>query len=208
MRLQVAIDRMDIETAEAMIEEIKESADIIEIGTSLIKDYGLDRSAAYFRKRFPGQCFLVDIKTCDEGAYEFRKVYEAGGDIPTDMGFSSVTTIRACADVAREFGKEYMIDLLEVPKERIRMLSEAFPEAVFCIHLPSDRQGEGLSQLIRSSVRVLSGARKIAVAGGVTLETMPVLQECGIEIGIVGSAITKSENKRETAARFAEAARL
>ena len=41
MKLQVAIDRTDLETAEAMIEEIKESADIIEIGTSLIKDYGL-----------------------------------------------------------------------------------------------------------------------------------------------------------------------
>ena len=53
MKLQVAIDRTDLETAEAMIEEIKESADIIEIGTSLIKDYGLDRSVAYFRKRFP-----------------------------------------------------------------------------------------------------------------------------------------------------------
>ena len=104
MKLQVAIDRTDLETAEAMIEEIKESADIIEIGTSLIKDYGLDRSVAYFRKRFPEQCFLADIKTCDEGAYEFRKTYEAGGDIPTVMGFSSVTTIRACADVAREFG--------------------------------------------------------------------------------------------------------
>ena len=66
MKLQVAIDRTDLETAEAMIEEIKESADIIEIGTSLIKDYGLDRSVAYFRKRFPEQCFLADIKTCDE----------------------------------------------------------------------------------------------------------------------------------------------
>src|SRR5699024_2145918 len=76
LKLQVAIDRTDLETAEAMIEEIKESADIIEIGTSLIKDYGLDRSVAYFRKRFPEQCFLADIKTCDEGAYEFRKTYE------------------------------------------------------------------------------------------------------------------------------------
>ncbi len=208
MKLQVAIDRTDLETAEAMIEEIKESADIIEIGTSLIKDYGLDRSVAYFRKRFPEQCFLADIKTCDEGAYEFRKTYEAGGDIPTVMGFSSVTTIRACADVAREFGKEYMIDLLEVPAERIRVLGEAFPEAVFCIHLPSDRQGEGLAELVRSSIRELSGVRKIAAAGGVTLDTVPLLKECGIEIGIVGSAITKSGNKRETAARFAGAVRM
>ena len=87
-------------------------------------------------------------------------------------------------------------------------LGEAFPEAVFCIHLPSDRQGEGLAELVRSSVRELSGVRKIAAAGGVTLDTVPLLKECGIEIGIVGSAITKSGNKRETAARFAGAVRM
>ena len=53
----------------------------------------------------------------------------------------------------------------------------------------------------------LSGAKKIAVAGGVTLGMVPVLKSCGIEIGIVGSAITKSENKHEMTARFAEAVR-
>ena len=106
------------------------------------------------------------------------------------MGFSSITTIRACAGVAGELGKEYMIDLLEVPADRIRALCEVFPEAIFCIHLPSDKQGEGLVELVKSSVKELSGAKKIAVAGGVTLGMVPVLKSCGIEIGIVGSAIT------------------
>ena len=207
MRLQVAIDRVNLKTAEAMIEELRGLADIIEVGTSLIKDYGLENSVARFKKRFPDQCFLADIKTCDEGAYEFRKSYEAGGDNPTVMGFSSITTIRACAGVAGELGKEYMIDLLEVPADRIRALCEVFPEAIFCIHLPSDKQGEGLVELVKSSVKELSGAKKIAVAGGVTFGMVPVLKSCGIEIGIVGSAITKSENKHEMAARFAEAVR-
>ena len=155
MRLQVAIDRVNLKTAEAMIEEMRGMADIIEVGTSLIKDYGLENSVARFKKRFPDQCFLADIKTCDEGAYEFRKSYEAGGDIPTVMGFSSITTIRACAGVAGELGKEYMIDLLEVPADRIRALCEVFPEAIFCIHLPSDKQGEGLVELVKSSVKEL-----------------------------------------------------
>ena len=56
-------------------------------------------------------------------------------------------------------------------------------------------------------MKELSGAKKIAVAGGVTLGMVPVLKSCGIEIGIVGSAITKSENKHEMTARFAEAVR-
>ena len=59
MRLQVAIDRVNLKTAEAMIEEMRGLADIIEVGTSLIKDYGLENSVARFKKRFPDQCFLA-----------------------------------------------------------------------------------------------------------------------------------------------------
>ena len=39
MKLQVAIDRTDLETAEAMIEEIKESADIILLGDQKSNDH-------------------------------------------------------------------------------------------------------------------------------------------------------------------------
>ena len=120
MRLQVAIDRVNLKTAEAMIEEMRGMAEHHRGGYFSDQRLCLENSVARFKKRFPDQCFLADIKTCDEGAYEFRKSYEAGGDIPTVMGFSSITTIRACAGVAGELGKEYMIDLLEVPADRIR----------------------------------------------------------------------------------------
>ena len=88
MRLQVAIDRVNLKTAEAMIEEMRGMADIIEVGTSLIKDYGLENSVARFKKRFPDQCFLADIKTCDEGAYEFGRatrqveIFQLSWDFP------------------------------------------------------------------------------------------------------------------------------
>ena len=100
MRLQAAIDRVSVERAAEIIELKAGYADIIEVGTSLIKDYGLEGSVRVLRDRFPEQCILADIKTCDEGAYEFRKRYEAGADIPTVMGFSSIPTIKACRSKA------------------------------------------------------------------------------------------------------------
>lgn len=203
MRFQVAIDRVSVEEAGEMISQIGQYADIIEIGTSLIKDYGLEGSVKKLRKDFPHQCILADIKTCDEGAYEFQKTYEAGADIPTVMGFSSMSTIRACADVAKSFGKEYMIDLLEVSEEKMEELLRAFPEAIFCIHLPSDKQGEGLEELIKDGVKKLNGAEKIAAAGGVTLETVDVLKENGITVGIVGSAVSKAPDRPAAAKAFA-----
>ncbi|NSA02826.1 3-keto-L-gulonate-6-phosphate decarboxylase [Clostridium beijerinckii] len=41
MKLQVAIDRVSLEKAENLVKTFDGLADIIEIGTSLIKDYGL-----------------------------------------------------------------------------------------------------------------------------------------------------------------------
>lgn len=205
MRLQLAIDRVSVEQALDLIEQTKGYADIIEVGTSLIKDFGLAGSVKVIKERYPNQCILADIKTCDEGAYEFRKTYEAGGDIPTVMGMSSIPTIRACQEVAEEFGKEYMIDLLEVPDEKLRVLKEEFKEAIFCVHLPSDNAGEGLEELVRHMCEKLAGVEKIGVAGGVTIETVNVMKEAGVDLVVVGGAITRSGDIEASTKAFAKA---
>lgn len=205
MRLQAAIDRVSVERAAEIIELTAGYADIIEVGTSLIKDYGLEGSVRVLRDRFPEQCILADIKTCDEGAYEFRKSYEAGADIPTVMGFSSIPTIKACQEVAREFGKEYMIDLLEVSDEKLEILKQEFPEAIFGVHLPSDNQGKGLEELVLHMCGRMEGISKIAVAGGVKLDTISVMKNAGVDIVIVGGAINKAADITAAAKAFAEA---
>ncbi len=205
MRLQLAIDRVSVEQALDLIEQTKGYADIIEVGTSLIKDFGLAGSVKVIKERYPNQCILADIKTCDEGAYEFRKTYEAGGDIPTVMGMSSIPTIRACQEVAEEFGKEYMIDLLEVPDEKLRVLKEEFKEAIFCVHLPSDNAGVGLEELVRHMCEKLAGVEKIGVAGGVTIETVNVMKEAGVDLVVVGGAITRSGDIEASTKAFAKA---
>lgn len=207
MRLQLAIDRVSVEQALELIEQTKGCADIIEVGTSLIKDYGLTRSVKVIKEHYPKQCILADIKTCDEGAYEFRKTYEAGGDIPTVMGMSSVATIKACQEVAKEFGREYMIDLLEVPDEKIQVLKEEFKEAIFCVHLPSDNEGAGLEELVHHMCEKLTGVEKIGVAGGISLETVNTMKEAGVDLVVVGGAITRSGDVEASTKAFAEAIR-
>lgn len=205
MRLQLAIDRVSVEQALDLIEQTKGYADIIEVGTSLIKDFGLAGSVKVIKERYPNQCILADIKTCDEGAYEFRKTYEAGGDIPTVMGMSSIPTIRACQEVAEEFGKEYMIDLLEVPDEKLQVLKEEFKEAIFCVHLPSDNAGVGLEELVYHMCEKLAGVEKIGVAGGVIIETVNVMKEAGVDLVVVGGAITRSGDIEASTKAFAKA---
>lgn len=204
MRLQAAIDRVTVERAAESIEQTHGYADIIEVGTSLIKDFGLAGSVKVLKEKYPDQCILADIKTCDEGEYEFRKTYEAGGDIPTVMGFSSIPTLKACQSVAKEFDKEYMIDLLEVSDEKLEELKKEFPEAIFCVHLPSDNQGVGLEKLVQHMCEKLRGIEKIAVAGGVKLGNIALMERCGIDIVIVGGAISKANDVGEATQAFAK----
>lgn len=203
MRLQAAIDRVTVDRAAEIIAQTKGCADIIEVGTSLIKDYGLNGSVKVLKEKYPDQCILADIKTCDEGEYEFRKAYEAGGDIPTIMGFASISTLKACQKVAVEFQKEYMIDLLEVPDDKLEILKKEFPKAIFCVHLPSDDQGNGLEELVKHMCVKLTGVKKIAVAGGVKLENIDLMKRYGIDTVIVGSAISKAADIKEATEAFA-----
>lgn len=205
MELQLAVDRVSVEEAKKLIGDTMEYVHIIEVGTSLIKDFGLTQSVGSLKSDFQEKKILADIKTCDEGEYEFRKSYEAGADIATVMGMSSLETIRACKKVANEFGKDYMIDLLEVADEKMPVLQAEFPDAIFCIHLPSDKEGEGLLELIRDSRRSLLEETRIAVAGGVKLSSIPTLKEAGVRIAIVGSGISKAKVPKEAAKLFYEA---
>lgn len=109
MKLQVAIDRVDIPRAEAIIDQVAGEADIIEIGTSLTKEYGL-RALAPVCERLAGTTagetgrkvvLLGDIKTCDEGKYEFDLGFDCGFAYLTVMGSSSLGTLEVCAASAR-----------------------------------------------------------------------------------------------------------
>ncbi|MEG1142749.1 MAG: metallophosphoesterase, partial [Clostridia bacterium] len=74
---------------------------------------------------------LGDIKTNDEGAYEFDMGYKNGFDILTVMGNSSVDTIEKCYEVSKRYNKKMMIDLLECSMEKINEIS-FFEDAIYC----------------------------------------------------------------------------
>lgn len=202
MKIQLALDRITVGEAIRIIEQTREYIDIIEIGTSLIKDYGMS-SIRRIREAFPDAVILADIKTVDEAEYEFRAVYEAGADIATVMGAAAVSSIEICDRVAKKYNKEYMIDLLEVDQERLAKLT-VFGNAIFEIHLPADMQGIGLEKLVKESRNALAGVKKIAVAGGVSKSTLSLLKECGVEIAIVGGSVTKASDKAKAAQELKE----
>lgn len=210
MKLQMALDRITLERALELVELAGDFVDVIEVGTSLIKDFGM-RAVRELRAYAPGHVLLADVKTMDEGEYEFAAAYRAGADMATVMGAASIDTIAACHRVATDEGKSTVIDLLETSGEKIQQL-EKFQDAIFCIHLPKDGKqvrGEGvirggIMKKVEDFCENHPAINRIAVAGGVQPEHIRLLRRYPVEVCVVGSAITSASDVRMAAARFQE----
>lgn len=103
MKLQVAIDRVSLAHAITLAKDLDGIADVIELGTSLVKDYGLI-ALSDIKAEIKQSELLMDLKAIDEGVYEFNKGFEANADILTVMGSADLSTISAVYDVTEKAG--------------------------------------------------------------------------------------------------------
>lgn len=201
MKLQIAIDRVPLDEAKALMRQLAPAADILEAGTSLIKDYGL-AALDDLKEAAADAQLLADIKTIDEGAYEFSQGFRHGADILTVMGASSVATLQKCYDVAEACGKDMMIDLLGCTPEKTAEIVH-FPHAIYCLHTSVD-QGATADPTgdVRAFKKTFPGVKRVAIAGGINLQTAAGLSAAAPEIVIVGSGITKANDPIDAARKF------
>lgn len=200
MNIQLALDRLEIAEAIELTRKVESSIDWIEVGTSLIKEFGV-ASIKEMKQAFPNKQIVADIKTIDNARYEFELCFDAGADVATVMGVSPLVTIDACMEVANRYQKKVMIDLLNTSAEQKRDLMK-YTDAIFCEHVSKDQQEESGSQNHGTKQSVFSGFQ-VAAAGGIKLESIGDLaRSLNPAVVIIGSAITKAENPAEAAAQF------
>lgn len=200
MKIQLALDRMRIADAIDLTKRVEDSVDWIEVGTSLIKEFGID-SIKEIKTAFPDKTIVADVKTNDNARYEFEMCFEAGADVATVMGVSPLVTIDICMEVAKAYNKKVMIDLLNTSGQQKRELQK-YKEAIFCEHVSKDQQEEaGLAN--QGAATILDTNLQIAAAGGITIDSLEGLKKAlNADVVIVGSAITKANNPSEAAAKF------
>ncbi|MHC4472910.1 MAG: 3-hexulose-6-phosphate synthase [Planctomycetota bacterium] len=196
-RLQVALDFLNLSEALRCAKAAHEGgADILEVGTPLLKSEGLE-AVRVLRREFPKAAIVCDTKTMDAGRTEMEAAAKAGANYATVMGASSDATIRECLDAAANYGFNVEVDLLGVedPVARAKE-AEELGAHVIGIHCPIDEQMEGLDPF--GTLREVSAAVGIpvAVAGGVNSETAADAVAAGASIIIVGGAINKAEDPK------------
>lgn len=212
MNIQLALDRFEIERAIAIARQAAQYVQWIEVGTSMIKQFGMDSIRAV-RRAFPDHVVVADTKTFDNAAYEFGMCFDAGADAATVMGAAPPVTVEACMNVGARRGKRVVIDLLQTTEEE-QVLLTAYRDAVFCVHVSKDEQELGGGGTLacageRSPLPRLKRQELLtAVAGGITLDALPGLTALRPDVVIVGSAITQADDPAGAARAFHESVNL
>ena len=203
--LQVALDMMQLKRSVGIAQEAVEGgADWIEVGTPLIKSEGTE-AVRTMKRTFPGRRIVADTKTMDTGAFEVEIMAKAGADIVTVLGLAEDSTISEAVESGRKYGTEIMVDMINVP-DKVRRAKEVekLGVAYICLHMGIDTQMRGEEAPVDREI-VGAVSVPVAVAGGITADTVPEYINAGAYDIIVGGGITKTDDIRGAAANMKKA---
>ncbi len=195
-KLQVALDTARLDQALGIAREaLAGGADIIEAGTPLIKSRGI-HSVAALKQTVEGKASIVaDMKTVDAGYIEVAMAAEAGADFSTVLASAPGATIVEARRAADDNGIRLVADLIGIqePVPAARRMEDLGMDLV-CAHFGIDQLGDSSPPL--SNLTALSEAIEIplALAGGISKESIPEALELRPAVVIVGRAITHSDN--------------
>lgn len=205
MKLQLALDLVDIQGALEVVKEVQDHIDIVEIGTPVVINEGL-KAVKAVKDAFPALTVLADLKIMDAAGYEVSQAAAAGADIITILGVSEDESIRGAVEEAKKQGKEILVDMIAVKDiaARAKELDELGVDYI-CVHTGYDLQALGKNSFEDlATIKSVVKNAKTAVAGGIKLETLPEVISQQPDLVIVGGGITSQEDKKATAREMHE----
>ena len=200
MKLQLALDFVEVDEAFKIISEVADIIDIVEIGTPFILREGI-QAVQDLRRAFPSITLLADLKIMDAGEHEATLAFQAGADIVTVLGVAHDATIQATLSAASRCGGEVMVDMIAVQGLETRGAEvDRMGVHYVCVHTAFDRETGGRHSPADLAIlkQVLQHAQP-AVAGGIALDTLGPIAALHPAIVVVGGAIMKARDRRRAA---------
>lgn len=200
MELLLALDSVTRYEAIDLVRELRDWIDAVEVGTPLIIREGV-RPVSDLKTAFPALRVMADLKIMDAGEYETTLALEAGADIVTVLALSDDATIQAAVRAARRFHKNIMVDMIGVQSLETRAAEiDALGVDYLCVHTAFDLQGSASGPLegLRRVAPVVRRAR-VAVAGGIGLNTIDEIVRENPAVVIVGGGIIGEADRRDAA---------
>jgi 3-hexulose-6-phosphate synthase len=205
MKLQLALDLVDIPGAIELVKEVQDYVDVVEIGTPVVINEGL-KAVKEVKNAFPQLTILADLKIMDAAGYEVSQASAAGADIITILGAAEDESIKGAVEEAKKQGKQILADMISVKNiaDRAKELDELGVDYI-CVHTGYDLQAVGKNSFEDlATIKSVVKNAKTAIAGGIKLETLPEVIKQQPDLVIVGGGITSKEDKKSTAAKMQE----
>jgi 3-dehydro-L-gulonate-6-phosphate decarboxylase len=200
--LQVALDYISLPPALVMAALVAPEVDIIEIGTPLCKAAGLEAIRG-IREVCPDKLILADFKTPDVGGIEAAMAFDAGADMITVIGGAATATIEQAYAVARERGKEMLMELTGVRDILARATewrSIGINRLVYHREWDAQTAGREWRQEDKDIIRqLIDMGYKVTVTGGLTLQLLPFFADLPVSILICGRSIREQPDPRMAA---------
>lgn len=205
MKLQLALDLVDIPGAIELVKEVQDYVDVVEIGTPVVINEGL-KAVKEVKNAFPQLTVLADLKIMDAAGYEVSQASAAGADIITILAAAEDESIKGAVEEAKKQGKQILADMISVKDiaARAKELDELGVDYI-CVHTGYDLQAVGKNSFEDlATIKSVVKNAKTAIAGGIKLETLPEVIKQQPDLVIVGGGITSKEDKKSTAAKMQE----
>jgi len=199
-KLQIALDLTDLGLAAKIATiAIEEDVDIVEVGTPLIKKYG-ELSIRVIKSIAKNKPVVADLKTLDTGKIEAEIAFNAGADIVSVSALADDKTILDALEISRKYEGLIYVDLInvrDIPSEIERL--KKFGIDYIILHTGIDQQvrGEKVEKILAKYSSFIPN-EKLVVAGGINLENLNQILKYNPAIIIVGGAVYKSRDPRET----------
>jgi 3-hexulose-6-phosphate synthase len=202
MKLQIALEMVELDFALEVAQSCSTHADILEIGTPLIYRYGIG-VIEQFKNTFPTLTILADTKIVDNGKDIVTLAAQAGADWVTVMAGTSTTIIHTACTTANDFKIKVMLDLLDASSSpQLAMEAQNLGASALLFHPPTDER-----ELFVMNERwdVIQGNASVPVFIATTGQRPAInhflaMKPYGL---VIGKAITEADDPAAEAAFYA-----
>ncbi|GLO67476.1 3-hexulose-6-phosphate synthase [Oceanobacillus kimchii] len=209
MKLQLALDLVNIPEAIELVKEVESYIDIVEIGTPVVINEGL-KAVKEMKAAFPNLTVLADLKIMDAAGYEVSQASQAGADIITILGTAEDQSIKGAVEEAKKHNKKILVDMIAVKdiETRAKELDELGVDYI-CVHTGYDLQAVGKNSFEDlATIKSVVKQAQTAIAGGIKQETLTEVIKHQPDLIIVGGGITSKEDKQAVAREMKELIQL
>ena len=217
MKLQVTLDTMDVESGIALLAAIAPYVDIIEVGTPLLLDAGM-QAIDQVKEAFPDVEVLADTKIWHDGTRIAASAFAHGADMVSVLAGTTDAEIEAVVAYAAEQGRSVAADLSGVgglvrratELEDLGVRYMVVPSGLRRFHKEDDdafhrntrAMGGTPLALVRNVMRGLARTTEVAVVDNITLDNLDDVLATGPGVLLVGRAILKATDPIAAAAEF------